>query len=79
MKNLRNQAKQEEKKVISKIIRGQYSGDGIRKTRAYETKLTEQEYDEVKNLFWESRISGKESTWKILRIICESDYSIYFK
>lgn len=77
VKNLRNQAKQEEKKVIPTIIKGKYSGDGIRKTKAYETKLTEQEYDEVRNLFWESKIGKNESIWRLLKIICESDYCIH--
>lgn len=79
IKDLRNQAKQEEKKIISNIIKGQYSGDGIRKTKAYETNLTEQEYDEVKSLFWATKISEKESTWKILKIICDADYCNLFQ
>lgn len=78
IKNLRNQAKQEDKKVISKVIRNEYSGEGVRKTKAYETKLTKEEYDEVRTRFWASRVQEKESIWKILHTICESDYRKFF-
>lgn len=50
-------------------------GEGIRKSKAYETKLTKEQYDEVNRLFWTNKISEKESTWKVLQTICESDYS----
>lgn len=68
-------AKQEDKKVISRIIKDEYVGEGVRKTKAYETKLTKEQYDEVNRLFWTNKTGEKESTWKVLQTICESDYS----
>ncbi len=87
------QLKEVEAKVVSKlvlrtifacrIVEGQFSGEGIKRTTAYETKLTETQYISARELFWsnetkidrgiETRIQGDQVTWGTLKLICESE------
>lgn len=48
-------------------------GTGIRKTNAYKSKLPLEEVQAKRVEFWETRVEGKERSWKALRAACEGN------
>lgn len=67
-----------EKQVIARILEDEYTGQGIRRTNSYETMLTKEELEKARENFWSNCESESESiaAWKMLRLICESEYGI---
>ncbi len=43
---------EEETKVVTRYLEGIYAGQGIRKTRAYDTNLSRQEFAAKRSEFW---------------------------
>ena len=56
---------------LEKVIHGQASGDGIKRTPAYETPMTKHELDKWRKEFWETRTQGSSHIWQLLRNACE--------
>jgi len=57
--------------IIEKVLSGQASGEGIKKTPAYETPMTKHELDKWRKEFWETRTQGQAHIWQLLRNACE--------
>ena len=77
IEDLQNKVRQDEEKVISRLITNEYCGEGIRRTRAYETKLTRENFIKARQLFWNTKINQQEPGWTVLKTICEVDYGNY--
>ena len=58
---------------VSKLIPDKTVGNGMRKTPAYESRLTIEEFEKARELFWDTRIQGNKITWQVLRSACEAD------
>ena len=50
---------------------GKFSGEGIKRTPAYETPLSKHELDKWRKDFWETRTSGSRHIWNCIRSACE--------
>lgn len=59
---------------IENVIPDSYVGEGIKRTHAYTTDLTEEQYKKWKEQFWETRCEGSEAVWEVLRKACELDH-----
>ena len=59
---------------IENIISDSYVGEGIKRTHAYTTDLTEDQYKHWKEQFWETRWEGSEDIWAVLKEACELDH-----
>jgi hypothetical protein len=55
------------------ILENQYVGESIRKTNAYSTRLSREEWQRKKEEFWETRTEGKQECWQAIRMACETD------
>lgn len=55
------------------MLTGQASGDGIKRTPAYETPMTKHELEKWRKEFWETRTQGSMQIWQLLRTACEED------
>ncbi len=49
-----------------------YIGTGIKRIKAYISKIPESELKKRRNEFWETRIEGNSDIWNFLREICEN-------
>ncbi len=52
-----------------------YIGTGIKRIKAYISKIPESELKKRRNEFWETRIEGNSDIWNFLREICENNDS----
>ena len=59
---------------IENVIPDSYVGEGIKRTHAYTTDLTEEQYKKWKEQFWGTRCEGSEAVWEILQKACELDH-----
>lgn len=59
---------------IENVIQDSYVGEGIKRTHAYTTDLTEDQYKKWKEQFWETRCEGSEQVWTILKRWWEVDH-----
>ena len=50
------------------------TGEGIKKTPAYETPLDRHGLEKWRKEFWETRTSGAREIWQLLRNACEADH-----
>ena len=57
---------------IVKVIHGKFTGKGVKKTIAYQCRVTEEELKKHRKQFWNSRDQGRPETWKIIRTAAES-------
>ena len=48
---------------MENIVPGKFSGEGIKKTPAYETPLSKHDLDKWRKEFWETRTSGNRQIW----------------
>lgn len=55
-------------------MQGKFSGQGIKKTPAYETPLGKHELDKWRKEFWETRTSGQRHIWNCIRSACEEGH-----
>jgi hypothetical protein len=55
-------------------VPGKFSGEGIKKTPAYETPLSKHDLTRWRNEFWETRTSGSRHIWNCIRSACEEDF-----
>ena len=68
-------------RILGSILEGQTVGEGIKRTPAYETSLTEEQVLSKREEFWskgqharvDTRVQGDPTTWQLLKLICESD------
>jgi hypothetical protein len=56
---------------VETIVPGKFSGEGIKKTPAYETPLTKHELEKWRKDFWDTRTSGSKTIWNCIRSACE--------
>lgn len=59
---------------VETIVQGKFSGEGIKKTPAYETPLSKHALDNWRKEFWETRTSGSRQIWNCIRSACEEDH-----
>ena len=52
-------------------MQGKFSGEGIKKTPAYETPLSKHDLDKWRKDFWDTRTSGSRHIWNCIRSCCE--------
>ncbi len=55
-------------------MQGKFSGQGIKRTPAYETPLGKHELEKWRKEFWETRTSGQRHIWNCIRSSCEEDF-----
>ena len=55
------------------VLPGKQSGDGIKRTPAYETPLSKHDLDKWRKEFWETRTSGSRQIWNLLQSACSED------
>ena len=55
------------------MVEGKTSGEGIKKTPAYETPLSHHDVDKWRREFWETRTQGSRQIWNLLKSACEED------
>lgn len=55
------------------VLPGKQSGDGIKRTPAYETPLSKHDLDKWRKEFWETRTSGNRQIWNLLQSACSED------
>ena len=60
--------------AVEKVLPDRTSGEGIKKTPAYETPLTKHEVDKWRKEFWETRTQGARQIWNLLHSACEEDH-----
>jgi hypothetical protein len=56
------------------MIPDQTSGEGIKRTPAYETPMTKHQVENWRKEFWETRTSGSKTVWTILHTACDEDH-----
>jgi len=56
---------------VERVLSGQTTGEGIKKTPAYETPLTKTDLEKWRKEFWETRTSGSQQIWQLLQNACE--------
>jgi len=59
---------------VESVIKGKNSGEGIKRTPAYETPLSKHELDKWRRDFWETRTSGSKIVWNLLKNSCAEDH-----
>ena len=59
---------------VETIIPGKFSGEGIKKTPAYETPLSKHALENWRKEFWETRTSGSRQIWNCIRSACEENH-----
>ena len=52
---------------VEKVITGQTTGEGIKRTPAYETPKSKSELEKWRKEFWETRTSGSQEIWALLQ------------
>jgi len=55
-------------------VPGKFSGEGIKKTPAYEKPLSKHDLDKWRKEFWETRTSGSRHIWNCIRSACEETH-----
>jgi hypothetical protein len=55
------------------VIPGKQSGEGIKRTPAYETPLSKHELIKWRSEFWETRTGGHRQIWTLLKNACSED------
>ena len=58
---------------IEKIIEGQFVGEGVKCTPAYECKVSPEELIKYREEFWNTRTQGSQEIWAILKNAIEAD------
>ena len=58
---------------MENIVPGKFTGEGIKKTPAYETPLSKHDLDKWRKEFWETRTSGNRQVWNCIKSACEED------
>lgn len=58
---------------VENIVPGKFTGEGIKKTPAYETPLSKHDLDKWRKEFWETRTSGNRQIWNCIKSACEED------
>ena len=59
--------------TVENIVPNKFSGEGIKKTPAYETPLAKHELDKWRKDFWDTRTSGSRHVWNCIKSACEED------
>ena len=69
---------------IEKVLTGQVSGEGVKRTPAYETPLSKHELEKWRKEFWgkfikintnvETRTQGSAHIWQLLKNSCEESH-----
>ena len=54
-------------------IEGSWTGSGMFKTSAYESKVDSKTLERAKREFWETRVEGQSEVWKALRFVDNQD------
>lgn len=60
---------------IENVLGDTYVGEGVKRTHAFTTDLTEEQYEKWKKQFWETRWEGSEEIWQVLKKACEVDHT----
>ncbi|CAD8151714.1 unnamed protein product [Paramecium pentaurelia] len=63
----------EQYKIYFDIIEQQFSGKGLKRTQAYKSHIDIGQIDRLRNVFWETRVEGKQEIWQILRSIINEE------
>ena len=58
---------------IEKIIEGQFVGEGIKWTPAYDCKVSQEELIKFREEFWSTRTQGSPEIWSVLRNAIDAD------
>jgi hypothetical protein len=56
------------------VLSNQTTGEGIKKTPSYETPLSKHKLQQWRNEFWETRTSGSQEIWQLLKNACAEDH-----
>ena len=56
---------------VETIVQGKFTGEGIKKTPAYETPLSKHDLDKWRKDFWDTRTSGAKHIWNCIKSSCE--------
>ncbi|CAK67568.1 unnamed protein product (macronuclear) [Paramecium tetraurelia] len=63
----------EQYKIYFDILEQQVSGKGLKRTQAYKSHIDIGQIEKLRNVFWETRVEGKQEIWQILRSIINED------
>ena len=58
---------------VETIIPNKFSGEGIKKTPAYETPMSRHALENWRKEFWETRTSGSRYAWNCIKSACEEE------
>ena len=58
---------------IEKIIEGQFIGEGIKCTPAYECKVNQEDLIKYREEFWSTRTQGSQEIWAVIRNAIDAD------
>lgn len=56
---------------LAKLLDGQFAGEGIARTPAYQCLVSPEELSRQRALFWETRVEGSAMAWRTLRYAIE--------
>ena len=56
------------------VKRDKTKGEGVQKTFAYDTPLSQQKLEEWRSQFWETRTHGSKEIWMALQNACQADH-----
>ncbi|CAD8058765.1 unnamed protein product [Paramecium sonneborni] len=63
----------EQYKIYFDILDEQFSGKGLKKTLAYKSHIDIGQIEKLRNIFWETRVEGRQEIWQILRSIINEE------
>ncbi|CAD8140787.1 unnamed protein product [Paramecium octaurelia] len=63
----------EQYKIYFDILEQQFSGKGLKRTFAYKSHIAIAQIEKLRNIFWETRVEGRQEIWQILRSIINED------
>lgn len=59
--------------ILETIIADSFVGSGCKRTPAFTVDLTEEQFKEWREQFWDTRVEGKAEVWEIIRQACEAE------
>ncbi|CAD8060720.1 unnamed protein product [Paramecium sonneborni] len=63
----------EQYKIYFDILEQQFSGKGLKRTLAYKSHINIGQIEKLRNVFWETRVEGRQEIWQILRSIINEE------
>ncbi|CAD8048750.1 unnamed protein product [Paramecium primaurelia] len=63
----------EQYKIYFDILEQQFSGKGLKRTQAYKSHIDIGQIEKLRDIFWETRVEGRQEIWQILRSIINEE------